>query len=298
VRPYVSLPFKANTPEWLAAKKELGIGASEAAAACGLSSYRTPFDVYSWHAGLSVDTIQTEQMEWGHLLEGPVAMYGARKLGIHVRRGGSLLQSIEWPWMVCTPDYWAGKDLIQIKTANAFARDFGEEGTDQVPQDYLLQEQHEMAVTGASRAHLWVLLGGQKFRHFLIPRDYETIIAIVELERRLWQERITPGVPPDLDGSEGASAFLAARYAESNGLTVEATEDVQAWGLDYLAAIEAAKVAEAAKVVAAQKIQDFLGENVAAQGGDIIVRWTPVKESTYTVTRKAGRRFSVDHREA
>lgn len=298
MKPYVTLPFKANTPRWVKARRELGIGASEAAASVGLGKYGGPFDVYSVKLGLRPDLIPTEEMEWGHILEPVVARIGAKRFGMKVHRSGELLQSTRWPWMLCTPDYFADEDLVQIKTANVFAKDFGEEGTDEVPVDYLLQEYQEMAVTGAPRAHLWALFGGQHLKRFLIERDDEKIADLAEAERILWEEHIVPRIPPQMDGSEGAAAYLAERFKNPSGATIDATEAVKADAFAYLGINEDLKALEAEKARLANLLKAALGEATVAVGGDVKVTWTPQAGTTYTVTKAPTRVLRVTHLEA
>jgi putative phage-type endonuclease len=279
------LPFRANTPSWVKARKELGIGASEAAAAVGLGKYGGPFDVYGVKLGLRPDLIPTEEMEWGHILEPVVARVGAKRFGVKVQRGAHMLQSTRWPWMFCTPDYWAGEELVQIKTANIFAKDFGEEGTEEVPIDYLLQEYHEMAVTGAPRAHLWALFGGQHLKRFLIERDEEKIEDLAEGERILWQEHIVPRIPPQIDGSEGAAAYLAERYANANGATIDLTPEMRDLAFSYLGINAQLADLEAKKKLVGNLLRDFIKESSRAQGGD--VRVTMVSVAAKHVEAKA-----------
>jgi len=53
--------------------------------------------------------------------------------------------------------------LVEIKTARS-ADGWGEAGTDEVPQEYLIQVQHYLAVTALPVADVAVLFGGQEFR--------------------------------------------------------------------------------------------------------------------------------------
>lgn len=155
-----------------------------------------------------------------------------------------------------------------------------------------------MAVTGAPRAHLWALFGGQHLKRFLIERDEEKIEDLAEGERILWQEHIVPRIPPQIDGSEGAAAYLASRFATANGATIDATPEIRDLAFAYLGINAQLSDLEAKKALARNQLAEFLGESAQAQAGDVKITLLNQAGSTYTVTKKPSRVLRVTPLEA
>ena len=66
------------------------------------------------------------------------------------------------------------------------------------PDEYFLQVQHYMAVTGYGGCYIAALIGGNTFRWKFVPRDEELIAMLVQLEADFWQH-VQSETPPPLD---------------------------------------------------------------------------------------------------
>jgi putative phage-type endonuclease len=176
-------------------------------------------DVYMEKLGLTAPLIETEVMRWGKILEEPVAREYAVKTGRKIRRAAGFIRDPAHPFLYANVDRWSDKvgtprRVYEGKTSGMFAaKDFGEEGTDQVPPDYLIQAMHYLYVTGKDTADLAVLVGGQKHRIYTIERDDELIRDMVEQAEEFWSNT-QQGIPPELDGSEGSAAYLRHQYRD------------------------------------------------------------------------------------
>lgn len=222
---------KLSRDEWLLQRRGY-IGGSDAAAALGLSPYKSPLELCRDKWGEAAD-LPTRVMERGTVLEDVVAeLYRRRTLAR--TEPGAWCVSTEHPFMAATPDLFdlSADALVQIKTASLWTRHkWGEGDRPTVPEHYLIQCQHEMAVTGARLNILAVLFADESafrgmvhmhkggFRpesiadhvealiedgmaEFIAPirveRDDEMIGDIVEGERRFWESYVLPHVcPPD-----------------------------------------------------------------------------------------------------
>ena len=107
------------------------------------------------------------------------------------------------------PDY--GPCVFEAKTASAYKTG---EWEDAIPDEYQLQVQHYMAVTGFQAAYLAVLIGGNTFRWKLVERDDELIDMLTSFETVFWQH-VQNMTPPPLDGSDASAKFLAERFPNS-----------------------------------------------------------------------------------
>jgi putative phage-type endonuclease len=191
---------------WLQERRR-GLGASDAAAALGLSPYRTPLDLYLEKIGEVEPPAETPAMRRGRKWEGDVLDEYADS------RDVDLVEQVfarhpEHPWMTATldgvvpgaayPDPRDGGWIVEAKVVGwRAAREWGEDGTDDVPRHVLCQCHHQLAVTGAQRCDVAALIGGSDFRVYPIGRAEDSFYD--ELIHRLlefWQ-RVKFRSPPD-----------------------------------------------------------------------------------------------------
>ena len=186
-----------NHQEWLDARRK-GIGGSDAGAILGVNKYKTPLDVYLDKTGQAPEIEDNDAMYWGRALEDIVAYEYAKQTGKKVRRNNSILVHPEHKFMLANLDreIVGEPGILEIKTA-ARADDWGEPGSDEVPESYLAQVMHYMAVTGAQFADIAVLIAGRKFQTYTIQRDDQLIEHMIDVERDFWENNVYRLVPPD-----------------------------------------------------------------------------------------------------
>lgn len=123
------------------------------------------------------------------------------------------------------------REAIEAKM-RAPDEEWGEEGSDQIPDDEMIQCQHQIAVADLDRVWVPVLIGGwhPSFRLYCVERNQELINIIVERELEFWNTFVLPKVPPDL--SAPPLAALKALRREPNK-TVELPPEALAIWNDY-----------------------------------------------------------------
>lgn len=249
--------------EWLAARRR-GIGSSDAAAVCGLSPWQSPLAVYLDKIGELPDEEPSEVMEWGTRLEPLVADVWSERTGKRVRRRNAILQHPQYPFMLADVDrFVVGENaVLEVKTTSAFGREAWVDGA--VPDHYVIQVQHQMAVTGCEKAYLAVLIGGNHLECREVKRDDEVIQRLTDIEAEFWR-RVEERRPPDPDGSPADVAAIRRLYPESiEGKTVILPMDAR----DLLDARRAAKAdldaAEARLRAIDSKLQALVGDAEAA----------------------------------
>lgn len=231
--------------------RSTGIGGSDAAAALGLNPYRSPVELWREKRGLDTPFAGNEATRWGQLLEPAIRQEYAERTGRVVRLPTETQRHPKAPFALCHPDgITDDRRLYEGKTAR-YPDGWGEPGTDEVPQHYLIQVQHNLMVMGLDVADLAVLIGGQDFRIYEIPADRELQEAILDGEADFWRH-VERGEPPPVDcDAPGAIAVLKKLYPGTNGQVIEATEDLEHWRRvleeaagnekTYKGAVEAAK---------------------------------------------------------
>jgi putative phage-type endonuclease len=265
-----------GSPGWHA-QRRLAIFATDAAPAAGLSRFSDPVMLYLDKIGLTAAKIELERMKWGKVLEAPIARQWARENHRTIRHEPMTWHRDGLPFPMATHmDYWAGDELVEIKTASEYMRgDFGEDGTDQVPIDYRLQLVHELAVTGAERGHLVVLIGGHHLGQFVIDRDLETEGSLLQIEERLW-DNVRTRTPPEIDGGEGSKKLLAMIEPDAT-LEIGVDEELAGLATAYLGDKAEEKALAEALAEGGNKIRALLGRATRARGGDIDIIFTENK---------------------
>lgn len=167
-----------------------------------------------------------------------------------------------------------GDCIFEAKTASAFKLG---EWENSIPDEYMLQIQHYMAVTGFKAAYIAVLIGGNTFRWQLVKRDEEIISALIQLERDFWNCAETD-TPPQLDGSEASAKFLAEKFWESKNYSIELPENAAELICKYESASEQIKALTEEKQFAENLLKEMLGENEIGVIGENTVTWKAVTQ--------------------
>lgn len=199
-----------------------GLGGSDAAAAAGVSRWKTPLDVYLEKRGEARPFEGNEYTRWGEALEPAIRQAYSDATGRIVRLPEDTLRHAAIPFLLCHPDGVTDDGrLFEAKNTRS-DRGWGEPGTDQVPIEYLVQVQHNMLVMGLRVADVAVLVAGSDFRIYEVPADRELQDMLIERESDLWM-RIEKGMPP----RPVNAADVHALYARAtNGLQVQADDEM------------------------------------------------------------------------
>jgi putative phage-type endonuclease len=180
-----------NRDAWLE-ERRLVIGGSDAANVVGLGR-DSPVDTWQEKLGLAPPRVVTDEMRWGSKLEPLIAREYCERNGVELVQQLYVVHP-DVPYMAATLDgVRPDGGLVEIKTTG-WSREWGDEDSDQVPPPYLIQTHHQMACTGASFAHVAVLIRGNRYRQFTVRRDDDLIATLLDRERTFWQcvERKTP----------------------------------------------------------------------------------------------------------
>lgn len=202
--------------EWLK-QRQKGIGGSDVGAILGMNKWKTAFQVYVEKVEEITEVSESsEAAYWGSTMEELVAKEFANRTGKKVRRDNRHLVHRDYPFMVANIDrrVIGENSILECKTTSSFgAKEWeGEE----IPDSYLLQCQHYMAVTDRDKCYIAVLIGGQKFLVKEIDRDEELIKLIIEAEKNFWTMHVEKKIPPMLDGSYAAEKYLRNKYPKSD----------------------------------------------------------------------------------
>lgn len=210
------------------------IGGSDVAAILGVSPWKSAFQLYQEKVGALVEEITPAKrriFDRGNRLE-PVVVEmlieemqdSGREVQIIARN--ARYQDSQFPFLACELDLELlidGEEYNgEIKTVHQFsARDWGEQGSDEIPIYYAAQVMHGLMVKPRKRAIVAALIGAYDLRIHQIERDEETIAGIRAKEVAFWQ-RVQDRNPPDPQTADDVKWL----YAKDAGEVAEADDDL------------------------------------------------------------------------
>ena len=265
-------------------ERTTGIGGSDAPAVCGISRFKTPLEVYLDKKGLREDTAPSEAMELGNRLEPEIARLYADRMGVTVYKPDNLFRHKEHPFMIGHLDGIVdangnGKYGLECKLTRGLpATEWGESGTDEVPESYIMQVQHYMAVTGLNRFDIAALVGGTEFRIYHIQRNDALIDYMIKLEADFWNSHVLAGVPPMIDGSDAATKWLKRQFPSDSGVEIAATDEVAFLADQYRIAKAGSDKLEATVKELRNQILYVMGDAAVIKGDNFKITYKKTKD--------------------
>lgn len=284
---------------WLL-ERRTGIGGSDAAIACGLHPFVSPLELYWDKVGaLPFERETSERMVMGSALEAAIADVYAERFNVKLRRHNAIRRNPRYPFMLASPDRLIEGARIGVEIKNVgdavyrFSRQWGEEGTDEVPEPYLLQCLHYCVVFDYPEWHLGALVGGNTLKRYIVRRDPELEEMMLDAEHDFWQ-CVEKREEPEIEYTRpGTLALVRRLYPGTNGETVTLPEEIEHWHRIRLEAEHEAKQYQAAVDCAKAHILHCMGNSAIgrlASGGEyrrrIVTRKAyEVEETTYVDLR-------------
>lgn len=265
--------------DWLEYRKT-GIGGSDASVVCGISRYKSPVELWMEKTGQLPPQEAGEAAYWGTMLESVVREEFTKRTGIEVSKPSVILQSEEHPFMLANVDGICehpelGTCIFEAKTASAYKAG---EWEDTIPDEYMCQVQHYMAVTGYQGAYIAVLIGGNTFRWKFVERDEELISMLLELELAFWNH-VQDCTPPPLDGSDASNKFLSERFPSSTPSSHITLPDTAADLLaQYDEACEELEIVTEKKQRAENLLKEMMGSNEVGVADGRVITWKNVAQ--------------------
>jgi len=212
---YEKIPLIGLSREkWLKLRKN-GLGGSDAGAVCGLNPYRSAMQVYLDKTSEDLPDEDNEAMRQGRDLEEYVAQRFMEATGLKVRRSNFMYRDKEHPWMIADVDRLVvGEEAgLECKTASAFSEDKWKDGS--IPEHYLLQCYHYMAVTGKRTWYLAVVILGVGFQYRKLVWKDDIIEKLTAVEEAFWNQHVDPKIMPAPDGTDACDEALAQAFGQT-----------------------------------------------------------------------------------
>jgi predicted phage-related endonuclease len=301
-------------------KRGKGLGGTDIPKIVGLSSWGNALDVYLKKLGLAeeeqIDATALRRMWWGNYQEEGIAFNYECDYGVKVLRGAAIadvfpghanvwkhdiehmgrvttvhqavVEHPDYPFIIGTPDAlvpaW-GRGL-EFKTIGFKSQEWGAQGTDRIPEHYLAQCLWYMGITGLDTWDLVALFSGHTLEVFTIERRkyQQEIDALIEAGVSFWQNNVLKQVPPEIDGTESWSRYLAKKFALGNQsiVPVKPGTDADTWALRLRASQSAAEQAAAEVLLCKNQLAQLIGGDKGVKGGWGKVQWIRPKASSKT----------------
>lgn len=259
-----------------------GIGASESVILFPQipNSYCTPYKLWMLKTSrLKADFELNDYQWWGHELEPAIAKRYEYETGEKLEHRPETFIHEKLPYMLCHPDRFVhGKRiLVEIKTAQYSPEEWGEPGTDHVPPAYVIQVQHQLAVTGYDEVHLIVFfMNYRQSRIYIIKRDDQLIAAIENAVSNFWNNHVIADVAPALTCIADCKLKFPKNHLAS---FVEATSQI----IDFIDALKIIKSSIKAEQVNEEamlaELFAFIGDSSGIKQDDkILATWKARKD--------------------
>lgn len=264
--------------EWLA-KRRTGVGGSDAAAIIGLSRWATPYTVYLDKLGILPEKEETEALRQGRDLEEYVAKRFTEETAKKVQRCNYMIRNQAYPFALADIDRKVVGENAGLECKTTSTLDLKQFHGVEFPEQYYAQCVHYMAVTGAERWYLAVLVLGKEFHVYTLERDESEIAALMKLESDFWN-LVERQEPPDTSGLDPDSEAIGAVYADS-----AEGESIELYGMDDLfrrleIANEALSVAQQTKDEILNVIKAQMKTAERAQYGAYSITWKTQERRT------------------
>ena len=182
------------------------IGSSDAAAIVGKSPYKTPYDLWLEKVQMVDGEVKSnEACELGNMCEDGLVTWAQVQIGARGVQRDVTVRDEDCPFIAANLDAVLEQSdgthaNCEAKTAGLASplqwERWGEEFTDEVPEEYIIQAHHQMYVAKLNITYLPALLAPRGRKLFIIRRDEALIQAVLHAEIEFWEKHVLKRVPP------------------------------------------------------------------------------------------------------
>jgi len=280
------------TDAQLMARRE-HICSTDVGAILGFNKYRSPFQVYVDKLNLVPpdDLSRNVAVQVGVAME-PVLLRWYQEdhkdLQVIPNAGQELFLHPSRSLFAATPDALvqggAGPGGVEAKTAGGYGDEWGDAGTDVIPDSYLFQAHWNIGVLQADWWDVVVAMTGRnRHREYHIVRDPEFLGTLQDSLMRWWTDHIIARRPPPTTGTEPDAQVLAKLYPASNEVMLTDTAEVTVAALEELAmnlqaAVMVRKQAETNELGLENAVKAIIADNAGLKGPWGTITWRRTKD--------------------
>ena len=275
-----------NRQEWLLLRKTY-LGGSDLGAVIGVNKYKTALDVYLEKTSEHSPEIGNDATYWGNVLEDVVAQEYSKRVNLPVEVETKLLRHPEHEFLAANIDRWVDgkKYVLECKTAGfMMSKEWGEEGSDSIPESYLVQSAWYAAICDVPKVDIAVLIGGQDFRIYSYVRNKEFEDKLIKIACNFWHNHVEKRIPPKC--SSLADTFNLFPVGNHKELTASETITQKIYELKPLREQESSiqKAIDALKVDIQEFMQDY--DILLDNNGCVVATWKNTAPRSFFDTKR------------
>lgn len=223
------------------------LGSSDVAAILGVDRFRNAYDVWLEKTGKLDEQKESPAMYAGTVFEDGVLQYAEKQLGKLIRNQYRSAKNLPIGANIDALIV-ESNEPVEAKTAGLYGplnEEWGEDGTDQVPDRVLVQSHVHMLCVDKPVCHVAAFIGGRGFRLYQVPEDAEIKNIIAEKAIEFWDKHVKADIPPE---DTVPSLAVVKRIRREPELIVPVPDAiVQRWQACRDAYLAAQKMKEAAE---------------------------------------------------
>lgn len=249
------------------------LGSSDVSAICGLDPFRNEYDVWLEKTGqLDPERSNKPWLQMGNDFESVILNRAERALGALRRNQFRSLKSEGIP-VASHIDaiVVATGEPVEAKSCGVFwpvEEQWGDPGTDQVPDRVVLQSQIHMAVTKKSVCHVPALFWGLKQELYEVPRDDEMLGDLLDYLTTWWERHVIKREPPENHVTPSLEILKRVRREPDSVIDLSGNPDIDRLVFEWQQAGLHKKEAEDEQDERKAEIITLLGNAEAALLGD------------------------------
>jgi len=264
-----------------------GIGGSDMPIILGLSSYKTPYQLYLEKKGLLEPNFEESPLQyWGNQLESIIRREFQKRNKVRVKLVRDTIIHPFYDFLRGHLDGFIPKwnAVLEVKCSHQFmAQKWGEPGTDIVPMEYLVQVAFYCSLINAPQARIAVLIGGNEYREFKYMRDLDLEKTIIDAACGFWDavQKETP--PPAYNHGD-----LKLMYPRHNGTKKSINQDIMKSFTELKEIKLKLKELEAIEQAAKFQIMNYMqdAECLVNENDEPLVTWKENKKGSRTFLLK------------
>lgn len=279
----------SGTEEWWKCRA-FGIGASEAADALGLSKYGERWKLYHKKIGTLKEDSDNNHTWFGNKLESVIVEFWEKENGQKVlQHPCPMYRHPDYPFILATPDAIISETKgLEIKHMGWWvASEMGDEGSDYIPERYVVQAQQQMLVMGWDEVEFAILVE-KSLKKYTVKRNEDLIEAIIDGLTELW-ERIQNYDEPEPDWeNDSVPETVKQLFKKVDSETFDLSPlSGEAWS-EYEEIGKQLKKLEKRRAELKARVLKEIGNREAGilPGGERMVRRKEIPGTTFTVDRK------------
>ena len=277
-------------------ERQTSLHSTDVSAILNLNHRRTGHTVFLEKQGRLEPWTGNDATDMGNWLEPSILNIAESELGPLNRNVVCRATTVDCP-LVATLDaqFVDAKPIVEAKTSGIVGPVYGEwgdEGSDVVPQQYLVQASVQMLCSGAELVHLYALLGGRGIVRYRILRDDELIAVIVDQWSQWWDGHIIKGIEPERTAA--VPMEVVKRLRRKPNTEVALNGDSLSLVAEWESARAAKSAAEKALEAAQSNLLMLLGDAEAGRLEDgRLVTYLQTTRKGYTVDESTYRTLRI-----